>query len=69
MILVADGPPEGNSCRVADQNLDRQSFVLRPDFCDENFHGLAAKALPAVVSHDEQLPQIPFLRLMSLQLF
>jgi hypothetical protein len=30
---------------------------------------LAAKALPAVVSHDEQLPQIPFLRLMSLQLF
>ncbi len=52
---------------ILHQNIHRQSLVGRPDFCAENFHGLAANAISPPVSRDEKLPQINFLRLLAIQ--
>src|SRR5258706_2411353 len=58
IIDVTNRSPERHGSGVADQHVDREPFVLWPDFRDQNLHRLSANPLSSAIPDDKKLPEI-----------
>ena len=67
VVFVANCPPKSDCISVMQQNINSEPFIFWPNLRTQNFYRLPTKTSAATVTNHKKLPQINFIRLLSVK--